>query len=406
MDYMKIVKDAKEVSQNNYVSFSKRKSALVSISEALIKYEDEILKANKLDLDSALNLSPAFIKRLTLTKDLIRQISNSVKNLTKLDDVVYKTLSSNIMDNNMVIDKVSVPFGVILAIFESRPNVCVDIACLCIMTGNVCILKGGKESINTNICLVNIIKEAIKDYIECKNVNLITDNNKEVVDKLIQLDNYIDLVVPRGGRSLINYICNNSKVPYIETGAGVCHIYIDEFCDLDMALDIINNAKLSNPSVCNSCECLLIHEKISEKLLNKLKDDNFFSKVKAFGCEKCRNIIKCNKVEDYAIEFNDLMINIKIVNSINEALSHIKKYSTKHSEVIITDDINCANYFLTNVDAACVYHNVSSRFSDGGCFGFGCELGIATSKMHARGPMGLKEMTTYKYIIRGNGQVR
>lgn len=388
------------------VSEEIRIEAMRRMSEALKANEEEILKANKIDLDNAQNILPVMRKRLSLTHDKLFSIADDILSVASLPSVCNQTLEEIERPNGLMIKKISQPFGVILTIFESRPNVCVDIASLCLKTSNVCILRGGKEAINTNKALVSTMREAIKDLIPEDSINLIEETSHDVVDKLLTAKGYIDLAIPRGSARLINHVCDTATVPVIETGAGVCHIYVDQSADLNMAYDIILNAKTSNPAVCNAAETLLIHRSIKSELLSLLKEKNFDTIVSVHGDSEVSGILNATGVDSYDIEFNDLEMNFKIVDNIDEALDHIRRYSTKHSEVIVTEDKKNAEKFINEIDAACVYHNASSRFTDGGCFGFGAEVGISTQKLHARGPMGLKEIMTYKYVIYGNGQIR
>ena len=317
-------------------------------------------------------------------------------------------LINNAKGNGIVINKVRVPFGVICAIYESRPNVSVDIACLSLKTGNACVLRGGKEALNTNKVLVKVMKQAIKDIIDDNVITLIEDTNRELVLELIQCKQYIDLVVPRGGKKLIEHVVSNAKVPFIETGAGNCHAYVDEEVDMKMALDVIINAKVSRPSVCNAIETILVNTNIKDKFLPLLQNELQKYNVEIRGCTQTKQIINVIDAteDDYYQEYNDYIVAIKIVNNVNEAIDHINKYGTRHSDCILSNNVNNIELFLNEIDSACVYANASTRFSDGGEFGFGAELGISTQKLHARGPMGLTEMTTYKYKIYGSGQVR
>lgn len=406
-DYLIILDKANEAKKTLSLTSTKtRNDALISISKALLNNIENILKANAIDMENAINLSEVMKKRLILTEEKVVGIANDVLEVSKLEDPINEIMEEINRPNGLLIKKVRVPFGVILAIFESRPNVVVDIASLCIKTGNVCVLRGGKEALNTNKVLVDLIHEAIKEYICEDSVLLITDTNRELVDKLIARKDKIDLVVPRGGKGLINKVVNDSLVPVIETGAGVCHIYVDNKAKLDVAVDVIRNAKLTNPAVCNAVECILLHTDIAKEFLDKLIKTEFDKQVQLFGCEKTKQYINCESVSSYYDEFDDLKLNVKIVDNIDEAIKHIDEFSTKHSEAIISEDIESQELFLNSIDSACIYVNASTRFTDGGCFGFGAELGISTGKMHARGPMGLKEMTTYKYKIYGNGQIR
>ncbi len=387
-----------------------KNKVLLSISKSLIDNSDIIIEANKVDVNNAINnnISQVMVDRLSLSIKKIEDISNAIIDITKLKDPIGEIIESYEHNNKMIINKVRVPFGVICAIYESRPNVTVDIACLCLKTGNACVLRGGKEAINTNKILVQIMKSAVKDYINSDSITLIEDTDRSIVLDLIQNKKYIDLVVPRGGKKLIDFVVGNAKVPYIETGAGNCHLYVDDEADFNKALKVIVNAKVSRPSVCNAIESILVNEKIANNFLPLLKEELDKFNVQIRGCEKSINIIDINLAteEDYYQEYNDYIVSLKIIKDTKEAIKHINKYGTKHSDCIITENKEKAEMFLNGIDSACVYVNASTRFSDGGEFGFGAELGISTQKLHARGPMGLKEMTTYKYKIYGEGQVR
>lgn len=389
---------------------NQRNEIIINIANNLLKYKDEIIMANKVDVENAIKkgLTKAMINRLELSEDKIISISNDMLKISKLRSPLGEIIETYNHNNGLIINKVRVPFGVICVIYESRPNVSVDIACLSIKTGNACILRGGSEALNSNIALVKIMKEAIREIVDENIINLVEDTDRKLVLDLIQAKDYVDLVVPRGGKTLINYVVTNSKVPYIETGAGNCHIFVDEEADLEKALKVIVNAKVSRPSVCNSVETLLIDKKISTDFLPLLKDELDKYNVIIKGCEITSQIIESDLAteDDYYQEYNDYIVTIKVVDSLNEAINHINKYGTKHSDCIITENLVKAESFLNEIDSACVYVNASTRFSDGGEFGFGAELGISTQKLHARGPMGLKEMTTYKYKIYGKGQIR
>ena len=408
MDWMDQVDLAREAANSLKLNTTEEKNkALEAMSKALVNNISAILEANKIDLENAKknNIAPVMLKRLELTEEKIKNIANDILNVMKLDDPVNKVLDDYTLSNGLRIQKITVPLGVIGVVYESRPNVSVDIATLCIKSGNACLLKGGKEAFITNLKLVEIMQEAIKEFINPNAVQLIKNNSREVVRELICLKGKIDLVVPRGSKSLINFVTDNTLVPYIETGAGVCHIYADESADQNMALNVIKNAKLSNPAVCNAVECILINEKIAKEFLPKVRD-MFNGTVKFNGDSKVKEIIDCNILDDYGNEYDDLVLDIKIVKDTLDAINHIEKYGTHHSDSIITNDKKNMEDFLNKIDSACVYVNASTRFTDGGCFGMGAELGISTQKLHARGPMALKEMTTYKYKIFGNGQVR
>ena len=408
MDWMDQVDLAREAANSLKLNTTEEKNkALEAMSKALVNNISAILEANKIDMENAKknNIAPVMLKRLELTEEKIKNIANDILNVMKLDDPVNKVLDDYTLSNGLRIQKITVPLGVIGVVYESRPNVSVDIATLCIKSGNACLLKGGKEAFITNLKLVEIMQEAIKDFINPNAVQLIKNNSREVVRELICLKGKIDLVVPRGSKNLINFVTDNTLVPYIETGAGVCHIYVDESADQNMALNVIKNAKLSNPAVCNAVECILINEKIAKEFLPKVRD-MFNGTVKFNGDSKVKEIIDCNILDDYGNEYDDLVLDIKIVKDTLDAINHIEKYGTHHSDSIITNDKKNMEDFLNKIDSACVYVNASTRFTDGGCFGMGAELGISTQKLHARGPMALKEMTTYKYKIFGNGQVR
>lgn len=387
-----------------------RNQILQNIKNSLLNNTEYILTENAKDIDNAKEngMTNSMIDRLTLNKQRLNQIADGVENVSTLDEVVNIELEQYTRPNGLKIIKKSVPFGVIAMIFESRPNVCVDIASLCIKTANACVLKGGKEAINSNKALVKTMREAIHDIVDENIITLIEDNSREITNELITKKEYIDLLVPRGGKNLINFVKDNAKVPIIETGAGNCHLYIHEKANLDMALKVAINAKFSRPSVCNAIENIVVDEKIARTFLPILKDAFDKLSIEIRGDKKVCTIINCNIAndDDFFTEYNDYIIAIKIVNDLNEAISFINEHSTKHSEAIITEDESACNKFIQNIDSACVYHNASTRFSDGGEFGFGAELGISTQKMHARGPMGIKEMTSYKYIIYGTGQIR
>lgn len=387
-----------------------RKECLINMANTILNNQDEILKKNQEDILNAKtnNLSQAMIERLTLNENRIKSLANSIMEVANLNDVVGKNLQTFKRPNGLIIEKIAVPFGVIAAIFESRPNVCVDIASLCLKTANACVLKGGKEAINTNKELVRCMKEAIGQFVDPNCITLIEDINRSTTIELLQKRQYIDLLIPRGGKGLIEYVVNNAKVPYIETGSGNCHLYVNEYADINMALNIAINAKYQRPSVCNSIENIIVDEKIAPLFLPKLYEKFKELNIEMRGCSKTLEIIKVNPatLEDFYTEYNDYIIAIKIVKDIYEAISHINIHSSKHSEAIITNDLKMRDLFLNSIDSACVYHNASTRFTDGGEFGFGQEVGISTQKLHARGPMGINEICTYKYKIYGNGEVR
>lgn len=387
-----------------------RNIMLKNIYEAIDKNREYILKENEKDIKLAKDalIKDSMIERLTLNDKRIDDLILGIKNIISLKDYIGEVIETIERDNGLKIEKVRVPFGVIAVIFESRPNVCVDIAALCIKTANACVLKGGKEAINTNKALCKVMQDAIKDIVDKNSITLIEATNRSVTNELITKKEYIDLLIPRGSKGLIQYVVSNAKVPYIETGAGNCHLYVHEDANLDMALNVIVNAKYQRPSVCNAIENILVDEKIKNQFLPMLKEKFDELKIEIRGDLKSQELISCECAteEDYYTEYNDYIVALKIVKNLDEAIKHINLHSTKHSEAIITENKDAYIRFMNEIDSACVYHNASTRFTDGGCFGFGAEIGISTAKLHARGPMGLKEITTYKYLIYGNGQVR
>lgn len=389
-----------------------KNQALMSMSEALLERRNEIFKANKMDMLNGKEngLSEALLDRLLLTEKRIEDMAEGLKQVASLDDPIGEVIKMWKRPNNLQIGQIRVPLGVIGIIYEARPNVTVDAAALCVKTGNSVILKGGKEAINSNIKICEIISKAAEDAGLPKGcINLIETTDREAVKKMMTLNEYIDVLIPRGGAGLINAVVNNSTVPVIETGVGNCHVFVDETADLQNAIDIIINAKTQRPAVCNALETVLIHKNIASQFLPNLAKTLSDYNVEIRGCKKTLEIIaNATKAEEYdwANEFLDLIIAIKIVDSMDDAIDHIYKYGTNHSESILTSDYNNAQTFLNQVDAAAVYVNASTRFTDGSEFGFGAEIGISTQKLHARGPMGIKELTSTKYIIYGNGQIR
>ncbi len=389
-----------------------KNDVLKEISNILIEDTDEILKQNEIDIQNAKSngISDVMVDRLLLTEERIKSISKAIDKVIQLEDPVGVVLGGGKQPNGLNITKVSVPLGVIGIIFESRPNVTVDAAVLCIKSGNVTILRGGKEAINTNKALVKSMRKALKNKSLPEDmVLLVEDTSRDSAVEMMKLNGFIDVLIPRGGAGLIKTVVENSTVPVIETGTGNCHIYVDESATLDMAVNVVNNAKTSRPSVCNACESLLVHKNIANEFLRKISEKFKEHDVQILGCEETKEILKDITLatqDDYMTEFLDYKISVKVVNDIDEAIAHINKYTTKHSECIITNDLNSSIKFTTLVDAAAVYVNASTRFTDGGEFGLGAEIGISTQKLHARGPMGLQQLTTSKYIIQGNGQIR
>ena len=388
-------------------------SALAAISKALIENKQLIIEANAKDIAAAKanGMTEAKQDRLKLDEKRIEGIAKGVDELIALKDPIGEVIGGGNRPNGLQIIKTRVPLGVIGIIFESRPNVTVDAAALCLKAGNVVILKGGKESINSNICLGNIMRKAVEEAGLPADVIQVVDNtDRETTNELMRLNGYVDVIIPRGSANLIQAVVKNATVPVIETGAGNCHTYIDASADLDMAVNITDNAKTQRPSVCNAIESLLVHKDIADKFLPLIADRFKEHDVKIYGCDRTIAILgsgieKATETE-YATEFNDFVIAVKVVDDIDEAIAHIRKYSTKHSECIVTSSLANARKFQKQVDAAAVYVNASTRFTDGGEFGFGAEIGISTQKLHARGPMGLTELTTVKYLINGDGQIR
>ena len=394
------------------VSTNLKNSALLHMADALRNNERNIIEANMKDMELGIknNLSKALLDRLMINGERIESMAEGLKNVASLPDPIGGGIKGWKTPNNLDISMVRVPLGVIGIIYESRPNVTVDAAALCLKAGNSIILRGGSEAINTNIALAQVIsKAAIYAGLPEGCIQLIEMIDRELVNKLIKLNDYVDVIIPRGGVSLKKAIISNATVPIIETGAGVCHIYVDLDADLNMAEEIIVNAKTQRPGVCNAIETVLVHKNIANEFLPKLEQRLKGLGVEIRTCESGIKILCGAKVaseEDWATEYLDLILSIKIVCSIEEAINHIFRYGTKHSEAIITDSYKNSQKFLKEVDAACVYVNASTRFTDGSEFGFGAEIGISTQKLHARGPMGLEQLTTTKYLIYGQGQVR
>lgn len=391
----------------------KKNAALQKIAEALLAHSSEIIEANAADLKAAREngMSVSMQDRLMLNEDRIKGISDAVSELIKLEDPIGRVDSGSVRPNGLRITKVRVPMGVIGMIYESRPNVTADAATLCLKTGNAVILRGGKEAYNSNKCICNIMRDAVEEAGFPKDIiQFVDDTTREVTTELMKCNKYLDLLIPRGGAGLIRAVTQNATVPVIETGTGNCHIYIDNSADIEMGVNITDNGKTQRPSVCNALETLLVHKDIAEKFLPAVKAKLDEHNVELRGCpETVRILGDCVTPatdDDYATEFGDYIMAVKVVNDIDEAIEHIGKYSTGHSECIVTNDLKNAEKFKQEVDSACVYVNASTRFTDGGMFGFGAEIGISTQKLHARGPMGLYEITSNKYLIDGNGQIR
>ena len=404
---------AKKASRVLSVAGSKKDKALIAIADALEENAEEIIKANNIDVEKGKEngLTPSLIDRLTLGKDRIKGMADGVRKVASLPDPVGNVISGNKLPNGLTVTRVKVPLGVIGIIFEARPNVTADAASLCLKSGNAVILRGGKEAINSNKAISEIMRNAIdKAGLPMDSIQLITDTSRESATELMQLSDYLDVLIPRGGAGLIRAVVENSKVPVIETGVGNCHVYVDKYADVEMAADIIYNAKTSRPSVCNAIETILVHKDIAKDALPLIKEKLDNKNVQIRGCQETKKILGVSVVDaeesDYYTEFLDYILACKVVSSIDEAINHIAKYSSGHSECIVTKDYSMANRFTSEVDSSAVYVNASTRFTDGGEFGLGAEIGISTQKLHARGPMGINELTSSKFIIEGDGQIR
>lgn len=391
--------------------------ALEAIAKALLQRQDEIIAANEKDLTAAVenNMSKAMQDRLRLTPARIAGMADAARQLIAAEDPIGAVDCGTIRPNGLQILKTRVPLGVIGIIFESRPNVTVDAATLCLKAGNVVILRGGKEAIHSNTALATIMREAVESVgLPRDIIQLVEDTSRETAADMMHLTGYLDVLIPRGGAGLIQAVMRQATVPVIETGAGNCHVYVDKClhgeADVEMAVRIIDNAKTQRPSVCNAIEGLVVHQDVAAEILPRVQQAFRAHDVTIYGDEKTREILGADiePVTDelYDTEFNDYKITVKVAADIDEAMAHIAKYSTKHSECIITRDLDAAQKFQRTIDAAVVYVNASTRFTDGGKFGYGAEIGISTQKLHARGPMGLHELTTVKYLVNGNGQIR
>lgn len=393
-----------------------KNKVLEAAADALLRNETEILAANAIDVEEGRNnhMPEGLIDRLTLNHDRLEGMADGLRQIAGLDDPVGEVLSMKKRPNGLIIGKRRVPIGVIGMIYEARPNVTSDAFGLCFKTGNCVILKGGKDAIHSNIAIVKALKQALasNDVTEYA-LNLIEATDRETTNQFMQMNQYVDLLIPRGGQGLIRNVVDQATIPVIQTGTGNCHVYVDAAADLNMAVDIIKNAKTQRIGVCNACESIVVHEAVAEEFLpmlyDALKEDQVELRgdgqaVACLGAD--RPFVKAAVEEDWGTEYLDYILSVKTVRDIDEAIAHINKYNTAHSESIITRDYDRAQKFLAEVDAACVYVNASTRFSDGNEFGFGAEIGISTQKLHARGPMGLEALTSYKYIIYGNGQIR
>jgi len=408
-----IMEQAKAAKKASYalgsMGESQKNAILQAMADALEASADTILTANSLDVETARTkgTASAMIDRLSLTQKRVAGMAQGLRDVAALRDPVGEVLHGSVRPNGLAISKQRVPLGVIGIIYEARPNVTSDAAGLCIKTGNAVVLRGGSDAIHSNQAIVDVMtKAATAAGLPEGALQLIADTSREAAAYMMGLNGLIDVLIPRGGAGLIQSVVKNATIPVIETGVGNCHVYVDASADLDMGVAIIHNAKTSRPSVCNAAETLLVHAEVASAFLPMMAER--LSNVELRGCARTQAIIPCKPAteEDYYTEFLDYILAIKVVDSTDEAIDHINTYGTRHSESIVTKDYAGAERFLAQVDAAAVYVNASSRFTDGGEFGFGAEIGISTQKLHARGPMGLEELTTYKYIIRGHGQIR
>ena len=414
MDSIELIgKRAKAASKKTAVLTTvERNNALRSVGDALIKHSDEIIEANKIDIENARanGMKPALLDRLSLNGERIKGMVEGLLQVADLEDPIGEITHMKKRPNGLMIGYQKVPLGVVAIIYESRPNVTVDAFSLTFKSGNAVILRGGSDCINSNIMLVDIIRDSLKSVgLDEDSIILITDTDRKYVNELMKLNEYVDVIIPRGGAGLIKNVVNNSTVPVIETGTGNCHVYVDESADLDMAVNIVYNAKTQRIGVCNACESFVVHRAIAEKFIpmvvDKLKEKNVEVRGDSFSMDIDRRIVPATE-EDWGTEYLDYIISLKTVENIDEAIEHINRYNTGHSEAIVTKDYDNSRKFTQQIDAAAVYVNASTRFTDGFEFGFGAEIGISTQKIHARGPMGLDALTTGKYVILGDGQVR
>ena len=414
MDSIELIgKRAKAASKKTAVLTTvERNNALRSVGDALIKHSDEIIEANKIDIENARanGMKPALLDRLSLNGERIKSMVEGLLQVADLEDPIGEITHMKKRPNGLMIGYQKVPLGVVAIIYESRPNVTVDAFSLTFKSGNAVILRGGSDCINSNIMLVDIIRDSLKSMgLDEDSIILITDTDRKYVNELMKLNEYVDVIIPRGGAGLIKNVVNNSTVPVIETGTGNCHVYVDESADLDMAVNIVYNAKTQRIGVCNACESLVVHRAIAEKFIpmvvDKLKEKNVEVRGDSFSMDIDRRIVPATE-EDWGTEYLDYIISLKTVENIDEAIEHINRYNTGHSEAIATKDDDNSRKCTQQIDSAAVYVNASTRFTDGFEFGFGAEIGISTQKIHARGPMGLDALTTGKYVILGDGQVR
>lgn len=405
-------KTNKEAAKLRRLSHTQRSKILIDLAELLLQNSEYILSENQKDLDLMDKNDPKY-DRLLLNDLRIKALASSLVEVSKLEDPTGKVLLEKTLENGIQLKKITTPMGVVGAIFESRPNVTIDVAALCVLSGNAAVLKGGKEANFSNLVFVNLVHQALEKNNLPKDIVLLLPTDRKYLTDLLQAERYVDLIIPRGSQGLINFVRENSRIPTIETGAGVCHVYVEKTADLDMAAEIIVNARASRPSVCNSLDCVIVDAGVLEELIPKLKQ--WFEKyaIEVFADETALSYFKALQFnvnpateEDFGKEWLDYKISVKTVDNLDEALDHIRENSSRHSEAIITRDPIAADRFIDEVDAAAVYHNASTRFTDGGEFGLGAEIGISTQKLHARGPFALEKLVTEKWIGVGNGQVR
>ncbi len=419
MELLDICKQAKEIAPKiGILDTNTKNQTLLTVADFLVKEQNFILDANKIDIENGKknHMPEGLLDRLLLTETRIAQMAEGLRQVAALEDPIGEVLGMKKRPNGLMIGQKRVPLGVVGIIYEARPNVTADAFALCFKTGNVVILKGGSDAIHSNIAIVDTIRKALaKESIPEQAISLIEDTSRETAAAFMKMNEYVDVLIPRGGAGLIKAVVNQATIPVIETGTGNCHIFVDETADFDMAMDIILNAKTQRIGVCNACESLVLHEKIADAFLPELMKRLAEKEVEVHGDEKVMQIADgCVKKEllvpateeDWGREYLDYKLSAKVVSSVDEAITHINKYNTGHSEAIITENYSNAEKFLNEIDAACVYVNASTRFTDGFEFGFGAEIGISTQKLHARGPMGLLALTSTKYIIYGNGQIR
>lgn len=408
-EYLERAKGAKAVLSQT--SGKLRNDVLSTMAAALRAQTETIIEANKKDLEYAksVNLSPSMTDRLLLNEKRIEAMAESIETIASLRDPLGRTLDGWTLPNGLNVQKVAIPIGVIGVIYESRPNVTSDTAALCFKSGNVAVLKGGKEAANSNFLIADILRGVLDDFGLPKDIiSMLPDATREGVMQLIKMDKYVDLIIPRGGSALIRAVSENATVPVVKHDKGVCHVYVDKGADIESAVKIAINAKVQRPGVCNSMETLLVDSAIAAHVLPIFKAEFDKHATKLKGCDNTRKIIDVEVAsdDDFYVEYEANILNIKVVNGVKEAVSHITRYGSGHSDSIITENCTAAEYFLNGVDSACVYLNASTRFTDGGEFGFGAEVGISTNKLHSRGPMGVNDLTTYKYKVVGNGQTR